>query len=471
MALPNSRLGADNIRQILQGKKRLFFAGIGGVSMNALAHVSVLRGFDVAGYDRSRTSITEKLETLGIKVYYTPSADNMSDRDVLIYTVAMPPDTPEIVYAEEHGIPMISRSDYLGYLMLDYDKRIGVSGTHGKSTTTAMIGCILREAGKEPTVLNGAVMKETGTVDIIGKHDFLSFEACEYMDSFLDFNPNIAVVLNIELDHVDYFKSIEQIKNSFTEFINRAGEDGVAILNLNDKDCVEIAKRAKCKVISFAHENPLADYYSANETLVAGYPEFDIFRHGKKLARVRLSVPGEHNVSDALAAFAACVTAGADPEPAAKALSEYRGICRRMEKLGFTHSGAQLFSDYAHHPTEIQATLRGIRKVCNGKLTIIFQPHTFSRTYELFNNFAASLSSPEADEIILCDIYPARETNIYGVSSSQLSERIRKNGKKSTYFDEFEKAAEYAESVSGPDDIVMIMGAGDIIKIADLLLA
>ena len=471
MALPNSRLGADKIEQILSGRKRLFFAGIGGVSMNSLAHVSMLRGYDVAGYDRSRTPITEKLESLGIKVYYEACQENMRDRDVLIYTVAMPPDTPEIVYAREHEIPMISRSDYLGYLMMSYDKRIGVSGTHGKSTTTAMIGCILREAGKEPTVLNGAVMKETGTVDIIGKHDYLSFEACEYMDSFLDFNPNIAVVLNIELDHVDYFKSIRQIRDSFTAFINRTGKDGIAILNLNDKDCVRIAKKAECRVISFAHENPLADYYSGNETVTDGYPEFDILHDGKKLARVRLNVPGEHNVSDALAAFAACVTAGADPESAARALSNYSGICRRMEKLGYTHSGAQLFSDYAHHPTEIKATLRGIRKVCRGKLTVIFQPHTFSRTYELFDGFAEALSSPEADEVILCDIYPARETNIYGVSSEQLSSRIRQDGKKSMYFDEFEKAAEYADSVSGPDDIVMIMGAGDIIRIADLLLA
>ena len=469
MALQNTRFGAEKISAMMEGRKRLFFDGIGGVSMNALAHMSMLAGYDVAGYDRTRTDITEKLEKSGARVYYKADARHMKDRDILIYTVAIPEDNPEYRYAKKNGIPCISRSDYLGYLMTGYKNRIGISGTHGKSTTTAMIGRILAEDGDDPTVLNGAVMKETGTVDIIGGSDFFVFEACEYMDSFLDFRPTVAVVLNVELDHVDYFKSIGQLIESFGKFVSLTGEQGTAVINANDPDCIEAVRGTGCRVVTFAHSNPLADYYSDNETDNGGYPEFDIMSGGKKLAHVRLRIPGEHSVSDALAAFAAVSVFGVDPEKAASALSSYEGIKRRMEKICDTKEGAAVYSDYAHHPTEIGTTLRGIRKICRGRLTVVYQPHTYSRTAELYDDFVDVFAKGDADKLIFCDIYAARETNTYGVTSEKLARDIAARGKDATAAGSFGEAADMALASSGDGDVIVVMGAGDVEKVAEII--
>lgn len=471
MALPNTHLGADKISSILSGAggKKIFFDGIGGISMNSLAHISHLMGHTVSGYDRSESDITRKLEDMGIKIFYTPDAAHVADCDALVYTVAMPDDNPEYVFSGEHSIPRISRADYLGYIMTGFDRRIGVSGTHGKSTTTGMLSRILTNANVAPTVFNGAPMKESGTVDIIGGHEYFVFEACEYMDSFLDFKPTTAVVLNIELDHVDYFKSIEQIIKSFSAFMNIAGENGYAVINLNDASCRAALEGFAGKAVTFGRNNPQADYYSANEGEVCGYPDFDIMTQGKLLAHVTLKIPGEHNISDALAAFAAAVVNGISEKSAAEGLSLYEGICRRMEKLAVPDSGAALYSDYAHHPTEIAATLRGARKICAGKLNVVFQPHTFSRTAELFDGFVSAFAESGADEVVLCDIYPARETNIYGVTSDMLADKISQTGKTCRVLHSFEEAADYADKISHSGDMILVMGAGDVIKVAEIL--
>lgn len=471
MALPNTHFGADYINGLLTGRKHIFFAGIGGVSMNALAHISHLRGHRVSGYDRSESDVTRKLESMGITVYYEADGAHMADCDALVYTVAMPADNPEYVYAGEHGIPRISRADFLGYIMTGFAKRIGVSGTHGKSTTTGMISRILTHSGVKPTVFNGAAMKESGTVDIIGEHDYFAFEACEYMDSFLDFYPSTAVILNIELDHLDYFKSIEQIIESFKKFINITGENGYAIVNRNDENCMKAVEGYAGQLVTFGRNNPDADYYSANEDECSGYPMFDLMAKGKteKIARVQLAVPGAHLIADALAAFAAAVTNGIPADKAAEGLALYEGICRRMEKICVTSAGANLYTDYAHHPTEIAASIAGARKICKSRLNLIFQPHTFSRTSELFDEFVEAFVNCEADEIVLCDIYPARETNIYGISSDMLAEKIAAAGKTCSVIHTFEETAAYADKISGTGDMILVMGAGDVIKVAELL--
>lgn len=468
MALPNTHHGHDEIAAILEGKKKLFFDGIGGVSMNSLAHISHLRGYEVSGYDRAATNITRKLEAMGIKVYTTPSEEHVKDCAALIYTVAMPENNPEYAYAREHGIPLISRADYLGYIMTGYGERIGVSGTHGKSTTTGMLAKILTSAGKNPTVSGGAALKETGEVDIIGGHDYFVFEACEYMDSFLDFSPTTAIVLNIELDHVDYFKSIEQMRASYTAFMSLPCCKN-AVINYNDENCKLAAEKCGRNIITFAQNNSAADYYSANEDISDGYPAFDIMSRGEKLAHLKLSIPGEHNISDSLAAFAACIESGLSPEEIARGLSEYQGICRRMEKICETKSGAALYSDYAHHPTEIAATLSAARRITRGKLRVVFQPHTFSRTAELFDNFVAAFASSGADEIILCPIYAARETNTYGVTSERLAECVSEKGKSCAAVGDIEKAAEKILNDAESGDTVIVMGAGDVIKTADII--
>ncbi|MBQ8186498.1 MAG: UDP-N-acetylmuramate--L-alanine ligase [Clostridia bacterium] len=469
MALPNTHLGPDKIASILNGRKNLFFDGIGGVSMNALAHISHLRGHRVSGYDRTPSDLTRKLEEMGVTVYYEESEEHLKDCDALIYTVAMPESNPEYSYAGMHNIPRISRADFLGYIMSGYTHRIGISGTHGKSTTTGMVARILSHGQYNPTVLNGAPMKETGTVDMIGSNDYFAFEACEYMDSFLDFFPSVAIVLNIELDHVDYFSSIEQIRESFTNFMNITGEDGFAVINLDDENCRLAMQGYRGHAVTFGRNNPDAMFTSANEDLSDGFAAFDVLKNGQFAAHVKLAVPGEHSLADALAAFAACDAVGIPADRIAAGLGAYEGICRRMEKVAVTKSGAAVYSDYAHHPTEIATTLAGAKKICRGKLHVVFQPHTFSRTAELFDNFTSAFADSGIDNLILCDIYPARETNIYGVSSAALSDAIASRGLTSSCAPDFASAAEMAEQLAGDGDMIIVMGAGDVIKTADIL--
>ncbi len=471
MALPNTHLGPEKIASILNGKKNLFFDGIGGISMNSLAHISALRGHTVAGYDRSPSPITKRLEEAGITVYYEPDEAHMVGCDALIYTVAMSQDNPEYRYAGTHKIPRISRSDYLGYIMSGYEERIGVSGTHGKSTTTGMIARILSWADTDPTVFNGAELKEIGTVDRIGANRFFAFEACEYMDSFLDFCPTIAVVLNIELDHVDYFPSLAAIKRSFSAFMNKTSPNGYAVINANDPECLEAAEAYTGHLVTFGNRNPLADYWSTEITTDHGKASFDVMHGTEKLARVHLQIPGKHNISDALAAFAACHICGIDPEIIAQGLGAYEGICRRMEHIGDTREGAVVYSDYAHHPTEIEATLSGAASMGYSPLTAVFQPHTYSRTAQFFDTFVRSLGDSKADEIILCDIYAAREENIYAVTSEQLANAVQAAGKKCTVIPDFSEAAAYCRQVTPNGGMILIMGAGDVNAIGPLLIS
>lgn len=463
MSLPNTHHGYDEISAILKNKKKLFFDGIGGVSMNSLAHISCLRGYEVSGYDRTPSEITKKLENMGVRVYYEPNEAHVYDCDALIYTVAMPETNPEYAYAKSHGIPLISRADFLGYIMKDYGERIGISGTHGKSTTTGMIAHILSTAGKNPTVSGGAALKETGEVDMIGGRDSFVFEACEYMDSFLDFNPTVAVVLNIEMDHVDYFKSMEQMRASYTSFMSIPG-CRVSVINICDPNCTAAAEKASSETITFGRNTEKADYYSANESANDGYPEFDVYSHGEKLAHITLKLPGEHNIADSLAAFAACSAIGLTPDEIASGISSYNGIRRRMEFICETISGARVFSDYAHHPTEIAATLRGACAITKGKLRVLFQPHTYSRTAELFDGFVSALSSSGASEVILCPIYAARETNVYGISSDSLADAVSAAGTSCVSYPDIDSAAERLLDDCGEGDTVIIMGAGDVIK-------
>lgn len=322
-------------------------------------------------------------------------------------------------------------------------------------------------------------MKESGSYNIIGKKDYFVFEACEYMDSFLDFSPTSALVLNIEHDHVDYFASIEQVKESFLKFMLLAGEQGgMAVVNLNDKNSVDAASGYKGKLVTFAVDNkPVygvtensssqADYIAQNITVSGGYPSFEIVHKGKAIANIKLKVPGVHSVSDALAACSVCHSIGISSEAIEIGLNSYEGICRRMEKVLTTPSKTDIFTDYAHHPTEIKTTLNGACGLGYNKVKVIFQPHTFSRTKELFDDFVLAFAESAADEVILCDIYPARETNVYGITSDMLCDKISERGKKCTVIHSIPDAAVYADNNTGDNDMILIMGAGDVIKAAD----
>jgi len=471
MSLPNTHFGAEQISRILDGPKTIFFAGIGGVSMSSLAHISHLRGHTILGYDRTPSPLTAQLEEMGIQIRYTSDADNLQNADLLVYTVAIPADQPEYVEAKRRGIPVISRADYLGYIMCGYQTRIGVCGMHGKSTTTSMLASVFRTAGTDPTVSCGAPMKDAGgRCDLIGKEDFFIFEACEYMDSFLDFYPTDVLVLNIEMDHPDYFHSMEQIESSFARFLARTGDGGTAYLNLQNENVMRAARGYKGRTVTYGVNCPGADYSAQNIVVSHGFPSFDLVRRGETLCRIQLQVPGEHNICDALGAAAVAVENGISPTAAAAGLGEFQGPGRRMDFRGLTAAGARVYDDYAHHPTEIASTIRAAAAMDHRKLYCVFQPHTYSRTRELFDSFAAVLADHSLSEVILADIYPARETDTLGVSSQILCEAVNKRGGNCRAASSFAEIAQWILDECEEDDIVLVMGAGDVNQLCPLLL-
>lgn len=469
MALPNTHFGAEHIKELMNGKKNLFFAGIGGVSMCSLAYISKLRGHNVSGYDRTPSKATADLEKEGITVYYENDEAHVDEIDALIYTVAISEDNPEYKAAGERGIPRISRADYLGYLMSGYKNSIGVSGMHGKSTTTSMLEMVFASAGTDPTVNCGAIMADTGSAHRIGSEEFFIFEACEYMDSFLDFYPTLAVVLNIELDHVDYFHSMEQIEDSYAKFVAKTGENGIAVVNCCDENVMRAVKDYKGRLVTFGVECENADYSAENITFDRGRGVFDIYCKGEPLCSVRLKVYGAHSVCDAVATAAVAHLMGISPEEIAVGLGAYEGAGRRMEYSGRSLKGADIYSDYAHHPTEIETTLNAVGKMGYDKVYCVFQPHTYSRTKELFDDFARVLSDNCCGETVLSAIYSARETDTLGVSSELLAREIRARGKKAVCYEDFTDLAAYLRESAVENEMVLVMGAGDIPAVIEMI--
>ncbi len=460
MATPNTHYGVENIHLMLKACKSIYFIGIGGINMSSLAHISRLRGYRVGGSDREKTTLTERLKAEGIEIFYEHSANNMENYDAVVYTVAISPDNPEYVRALERGIPCISRADYLGYLMLGYKNRIGVSGMHGKSTCTSMCANVFMEAEGDPTVLSGAELDAMGGAYRIGHSENFIFEACEYMDSFLDFNPSTAIILNIELDHVDYFKNIEQICDSYSRFIAITGNDGRVIANIDNEYVQQVLQGYGGEIITFGVLTKSADYTAINIRYPAGCAEFDVMHKGEYITHVKLSVTGEHNVYNALAAFVAAYASGLDPEKIVRGLAKFHGAKRRMEYKGRVN-GALVFDDYGHHPTEVATTLSGVAKRDDiQRLFCVFQPHTYTRTYTLMDDFAKSFDS--VDQVYIADIYPARETDDLGISGKTLAILI---GEKAEYISGFENLASEIHSSLMPGDVLVVMGAGDIYKL------
>lgn len=460
MATPNTHYGVENIDLMLKSCKSIYFIGIGGINMSSLAHISYLRGYRVGGSDREKTALTERLRKDGIEIFYSHDAANMESFDAVVYTVAISPDNPEYVRALEKGIPCISRADYLGYLMMGYKNRIGVSGMHGKSTCTSMCASVFMEADGDPTVLSGAELDAMGGAYRIGQSENFIFEACEYMDSFLDFNPSMAIILNIELDHVDYFSSIEQVCDSYSKFAAITGDKGIVIANIDNEYIPVALENYSGKIITFGVVTKSADYSAINIRYPKGCAEFDIMYKGEFVSHVKLSVTGEHNVYNALAAFVSAHISGLEPEKIAKGLNKFHGAKRRMEYKGRIN-GAVVYDDYGHHPTEVSTTLEGLRRRDDiGRLFCIFQPHTFSRTYALMEDFAKSFDC--VDEVYIVDIYPARETDNLGISGNTLAMRI---GEKAQYASDIEALAKEISSMLYPEDALVVMGAGNIYRI------
>ncbi|MBR3895387.1 MAG: UDP-N-acetylmuramate--L-alanine ligase [Clostridia bacterium] len=464
MSVENTHHGAAAIAALLSRCRSIFFIGIGGISMSALAELSASNGFAVGGSDKTETELTQRLCARGIKVFYGHEAAHVDDYDAVVYTVAIDAKNPEYLAAKQAGKPLLSRADYLGYLMTGFSSRVGVAGMHGKSTCTAMCTSIFLAAG-DPTVLCGAALPALGNSPCrIGEgREHLVFEACEYMDSFLDFNPTLAVVLNIGMDHVDYFHSMEQIHASFLAYAERTGEGGKLLYNADDVESVNAFLPFRGSKISFGLEND-ADFTAKNAVSAGGVTAFDFCHKEKKLCRISLRAIGKHNLYNALAAASAATLCKISPEIIAKGLSEFRGASRRMEYKGTLPSGATVYDDYGHHPDEIRATLSGARELGFSRVLCAYQPHTYSRTAGLFDEFSAAFA--DVDRVFFADIYAAREENLWGVTSKALADRI---GEKALACGSFSAVAEAIQQEAKKDDLVIVMGAGDIYHVFDLL--
>lgn len=387
--------------------KLVHMVGIGGVSMSGIAEILLSMGYQISGSDSRLSEVTERLEKSGIKVYEGHHPENVLDAGVVVYTAAVKQDNPELVKARELGIPTIERAEFLGELTKLYPETIAIAGTHGKTTTTSMLSVIFMEAEKDPTVQVGADLRQLNATNYrVGNSPYFVVEACEYVESFLKFAPKTAIILNIEEDHLDYYKDLNHIKSAFHKFADLVPTDGHVILNFDDENCRELAKDMKSNVITFAIHNKEATWTAENIHLNENGCYSFTAVNGEKKMDIELSVLGMHNVYNALAAVATSVAYGISVEPIQVALKKFTGAHRRFEFLGNYH-GAKIYDDYAHHPTEIQATIKAATTLPHGKLWVVFQPHTYSRTITLFDEFAHAFQ--DADEVILADIYAARE--------------------------------------------------------------
>ena len=449
--------------------KPVHMIGIGGISMSGIAEILLSMGYTVTGSDSHLSEITERLEKNNIKVYNGQRAENVIGAGIVVYTAAIKPDNPELSKARELNIPTIERSEFLGELTKLYSETIAVSGTHGKSTTTSMISLIFMEALKDPTIQVGADLKQlNGTNYRIGNSPYFIVEACEYVESFLKFSPKTAIILNIEEDHLDYYRDINHIKSAFYKFAELVPEDGKIIINADNQNCNEIVEKMKSKVITFGIENEKANWTARNIHLNAnGHYSFTATSDSLSID-ITLSVFGMHNVYNALAAVATASLYNIEPFIIQKALADFTGAHRRFEYTG-TFNNAQVYDDYAHHPTEIKATIEAAKNLPHNKLWIIFQPHTYSRTSILFDEFANAFK--ETDEVILADIYAAREIDTGVVSSQKLALAINEISNNCTYLGSFDKIKDYLKENVKENDLVLTVGAGDVYKIGkDLVL-
>ena len=449
--------------------KKIHCIGIGGIGLSAIAEILLSRGYEVSGSDMKESAETVRLASKGARVFIGHRAENADEADLLVFSAAVGHDNPEMKRAEARGIPILSRAQMLGLLMQEYENSIAVSGTHGKTTTTSMVSLILDRAKLEPTILVGGNLAEIGGNVKVGHSRYFITEACEYMDSFLSLKPKIEIILNIDSDHLDYFKDIDHIVSSFDKFAQLVPASGT-IIAYDANPFVNQVIRDLDNVVTFGlSEN--CDYYAANiQFNEEGMPAFDVCHDGQLLSRVQLAVPGEHNILNALAAFTCACALGVEPQLIKETLERYHGTQRRFDIVGTTAKGVKIVDDYAHHPTEIKATLSASENVPHNKLWCIFQPHTYTRTIALFDEFAEAFE--KADKLILAEIYAAREKNIYKISSAQLAEKIKETHphKEVLFMEDFAAIADYVDAQAQRGDMVITMGAGDIYKVGEMLL-
>ena len=444
------------------------FIGIGGISMSGLAEVLLDRGFTISGSDNAKSDITDRLIKKGMKIAFPQSKENITpDIDLVVYTAAIHPDNPEFKAAKEAGLPMLTRAQLLGQMMGHYDDSIAVAGTHGKTTTTSMIAEILMHADADPTISLGGILESIQSNIRVGRSDVFLAEACEYTNSFHEFYPRYSVILNVEEDHMDFFHDIDEIVESFHRFAQNTSEKGTVFIGGDIERRDEVVRDLKCNVVTFGFDESF-DYHAKDiEFDDHGMPRFTVVENGKEIFKITLAVPGRHNIGNSLAAVAVARSMGIPDEAIVSGLRDFGGAKRRFEYKG-TYGGAVIIDDYAHHPTEIAALLDAAENYPHDRLIALFQPHTYTRTKAFLEDFAEVLS--RADLVILAKIYAAREDDIYGVSSDDIRRLVEKRGTKALYIDNFEGIEEYLKKNLVNNDLLITIGAGDIVKVGENLL-
>ncbi len=435
--------------------------GIGGSGMSGIAEVLHNLGFTITGSDLKKSEVTERLEKLGIKIYYGHRPENINNAQILVISTAIPSDNPEVVAAKEKGIPVIRRAEMLAELMrIKYS--VAVSGSHGKTTTTSMIGTVLERAGLDPTLVVGGRLRGLGTGAKIGQSEFLVAEADESDGSFLMLFPTLAVITNIDREHLDTYGDFENLKKAFIKFANSVPFYGAAIVNLDDPNNQDILPEIKKRLITYGLKRQ-AEINAREITLSSNGSKFKVFKNDEEITEVELKIPGIHNVKNALAAFAVGLEMDISPEVIRDALKEFRGVMRRMEIKGEVN-GITFMDDYGHHPSEIDAVLETLGKFWQGRIIVIFQPHRYTRTKLLYHEFGKVFH--EADIVVITKLYPAGEKPIPGIDSSVIYEEVKKSGHKGVYLiEDRDEVKNFVMNQLKPGDLVLTLGAGDVWKI------
>ena len=452
------------IDRLLKEVKRIHFIGIGGSGMCPLAEILHKEGYLLSGSDNNETDTLARIRSLGIPVTLGQKAENIDGAEMIVYTAALLPDNPELVAAKASGVPTFERSKLLGAITRIYSNSICVCGTHGKTTACSMLTQVLIEAEFDPTAVIGGKLPLTGSNGMVGHSEHMVCEACEFVDTFLDLSPDIAVVLNVDEDHLDYFKTFDNLKKSFTKFVSMATKK--IIFNGDDLNTVETVtpaiEKSQKPFVTFglAEKN---DYRAINVDLVNEYASFELVRYGENLGKVELSVPGMHNVSNSLAVIASAMESGVTFEQCVKGINDFTGAGRRFEKLAEI-DGITIVDDYAHHPKELEVTLNAAMNMGYKNVYAVFQPFTYSRTSILFDEFVRVLKIP--DYCVMTEIMGSREVNTYGIYTSQLSEKIPG----SVWFNTFEEVAQYAVDHAESGDLIITLGCGDIYKAAKIMI-
>lgn len=445
------------------------FIGIGGISMSGLAEILLTKGFRVSGSDACENKLTAHLAEKGVRIHIGQRAENLSEMpDFVVYTAAVKQENPEFAHASMLGLPLLTRAELLGQIMDVYKISAGISGTHGKTSTTSMLAEILLDAEADPTISVGGIQRRIGGNIYIGSSPIFITEACEYTNSFLSLHPTIGVILNIFADHMDFFKDLDDIRHSFRLYAENIQKGGSLIIHADIQDLEGFTKGLECKIITFGLTEGCtwrADKI-AFDSFACG--SFDLIQNSIFVDRIHLKVTGEHNILNALAAIAAASEMGMPMDKIISGISAFSGTDRRFQLKGNVN-GVTVIDDYAHHPDEIRATLTAAKNYPHRKIWCIFQPHTFSRTKAFLKDFAAALSL--ADEVVLAEIYPARETDTLGISTADLQKELHNIGKNSYYFPSFAEIQDFLSTNCMNGDLLITMGAGNIVDIADALVS